>query len=50
MRKAAIVSPIRTPVGKFQGALAAMPAGELGAVVLRALLGDWRRIWRSILR
>jgi len=38
MRRAAIVSPIRTPVGKFQGALASMPAGELGAVILRALI------------
>jgi acetyl-CoA C-acetyltransferase len=38
MRRAAIVSPIRTPVGKFLGALAGIPAGELGAVVLRALV------------
>jgi acetyl-CoA C-acetyltransferase len=38
MRRAAIVSPIRTPVGKFQGALASIPAGELGAVILRALI------------
>ncbi|ANP44833.1 acetyl-CoA C-acetyltransferase [Candidatus Viadribacter manganicus] len=38
MRRAAIVSPLRTPVGKFQGALAAMPAGEIAAVVLRALV------------
>ena len=38
MRKAAIVSPLRTAVGKFQGALAGMPAGELGAVILRGLV------------
>jgi acetyl-CoA C-acetyltransferase len=38
MRRAAIVAPIRTAVGKFQGALAPMTAGELGAVVLRALV------------
>jgi acetyl-CoA C-acetyltransferase len=38
MRRAAIVSPIRTAVGKFQGALAPMTAGELGAVILRALV------------
>ena len=38
MRRAAIVSPIRTGVGKFQGSLASMQAGELGAVVLRALV------------
>jgi len=38
MRRAAIVSPIRTPVGKFQGALASMTAGDLGAVILRALV------------
>ncbi len=38
MRRAAIVSPIRTGVGKFQGSLAGMTAGDLGAVVLRALV------------
>ncbi|MBL8544152.1 MAG: acetyl-CoA C-acetyltransferase [Hyphomonadaceae bacterium] len=38
MRRAAIVSPLRTPVGKFQGSLSSMPAGELGAVILRALV------------
>ncbi len=38
MKRAAIVSPIRTPVGKFQGSLASMTAGELGAVVLRELV------------
>jgi len=38
MKRAAIVSPIRTGVGKFQGGLASLPAGELGAVVIRALV------------
>ncbi len=38
MRRAAIVAPIRTAVGKFQGALAPMTAGELGAVILKALV------------
>src|SRR5215472_18281518 len=38
MRRAAIVSPIRTAVGKFLGALAPMTAGELGAVILKALV------------
>ncbi|HEY1449216.1 MAG TPA: acetyl-CoA C-acetyltransferase [Caulobacteraceae bacterium] len=38
MRRAAIVCPIRTPVGKFLGTLAPIPAGELGAVILRALV------------
>jgi len=38
MRRAAIVSPIRTPVGKFLGSLAGIPAGELGAVILKALV------------
>ncbi|ODT84483.1 acetyl-CoA C-acetyltransferase [Phenylobacterium sp. SCN 70-31] len=38
MRRAAIVSPIRTAVGKFQGSLSSMTAGDLGAVVLRALV------------
>jgi acetyl-CoA C-acetyltransferase len=38
MRRAAIVTPIRTAVGKFQGGLAGLTAGELGAVILRALV------------
>jgi acetyl-CoA C-acetyltransferase len=38
MRRAAIVAPIRTAVGKFQGGLAGLQAGELGAVILRALV------------
>jgi acetyl-CoA C-acetyltransferase len=38
MKRAAIVSPIRTPVGKFQGSLASMTAGELGAVILKELV------------
>src|SRR5579864_6601125 len=38
MRRAAIVCPIRTGVGKFQGALAPMTAGDLGAVILKALV------------
>jgi len=38
MRRAAIVAPIRTPVGKFLGALASIQAGDLGAIVIRALI------------
>src|SRR6476619_6346943 len=38
LRRAAIVSPIRTPVGKFGGALASLTAGELGKIVLEALV------------
>jgi acetyl-CoA C-acetyltransferase len=38
MKRAAIVSPIRTAVGKFQGSLASVTAGELGAVILRELV------------
>ncbi len=38
MRRVAIVDPVRTPVGKFGGALAPLQAGELGAVILRALV------------
>jgi len=38
MRRAAIVSPIRTPVGKFMGALASLSAGDLGAIIIRALV------------
>ncbi|MFU7526913.1 acetyl-CoA C-acetyltransferase [Qipengyuania sp. ASV99] len=37
-RRAAIVSPLRTPVGKFLGGLASMNAGELGAIILKALV------------
>jgi len=38
LRRVAIVSPIRTGVGKFQGGLSSMTAGDLGAVVLKALV------------
>jgi len=38
MRRVAIVDPVRTPVGKFGGALSSMQAGDLGAVILRALV------------
>jgi len=38
MRRAAIVSPIRTGVGKFQGGLSSLQAGELGAIVIKALV------------
>ncbi|WP_310497096.1 beta-ketoacyl synthase N-terminal-like domain-containing protein, partial [Sandarakinorhabdus sp.] len=38
MRRAAIVAPIRTGVGKFQGSLAGMTAGDLGAHILKSLM------------
>jgi acetyl-CoA C-acetyltransferase len=38
LRRAAIVSPIRTAVGKYLGGLSSITAGDLGAVVLRALM------------
>ena len=38
LRRAAIVAPIRTAVGKFGGSLASLDAGQLGAVVLKALV------------
>lgn len=38
MRRAAIVSPIRTAVGKYLGSLAKVPAGELGAIVIKDLV------------
>lgn len=48
MRRAAIVSPLRTAVGKFLGTLAGVSAGELGATVIKALIErtriDTRRI------
>ncbi|TVS13376.1 MAG: acetyl-CoA C-acyltransferase [Gammaproteobacteria bacterium] len=38
MRRAAIVSPLRTPVGKFLGSLQSLPAETLAAVAIRALI------------
>lgn len=38
MRRAAIVSPLRTGVGTYGGSLRAVPVEELGAVVVRAIL------------
>jgi len=38
MRRAAIVSPVRTPVGKFLGALQPLPAEILAAKILQALV------------
>lgn len=38
LRRAAIVAPIRTAVGRFGGSLASLDAGRLGAVVLKALI------------
>ena len=38
LRRAAIVAPIRTAVGKFGGSLSSMTAGDLGAVILKALV------------
>lgn len=38
MRRAAIVSPLRTPIGAFGGALKGVPVEELGATVARAIV------------
>ncbi len=38
LRRAAIVAPIRTAVGRFGGALAPLNAGELGGIILKALM------------
>ena len=38
MRRAAIVSPVRTPIGRFLGSLAPLPAERLGEAVIRALV------------
>ncbi len=35
-----IAGALRTPIGKFGGALASVPAPDLGAIVIRALLGQ----------
>jgi acetyl-CoA C-acetyltransferase len=38
MKRAAIVSPLRTPIGAFGGSLRAVPVEELGATVARAVV------------
>ena len=38
MRRAAIVTPVRTPVGAFGGSLRGVPVETLGATVVRAVL------------
>jgi len=38
MKRAAIVSPLRTPIGAFGGALRSVPVEELGAIVARAVV------------
>ncbi|MFB7718287.1 MULTISPECIES: acetyl-CoA C-acetyltransferase [unclassified Nocardia] len=38
MKRAAIVSPLRTPVGSFGGALRALPAEQLAATILKAVV------------
>lgn len=37
-RRVAICSPLRTPVGKFLGTLAPLNAGDLGGIILKALI------------
>lgn len=38
MREVAIVSPVRTPVGRFGGSLKGIPAEELGTIVIKEVL------------
>lgn len=38
MKRAAIVSPLRTPIGAYGGALRGVPVEELGATVARAIV------------
>lgn len=42
MRRAAIVAPMRTPVGTFGGSLSTVPVEHLGAAVVRAILNKTR--------
>jgi len=42
MRRAAIVAPLRTPVGTFGGSLRSVPVEALGAAVVRAILEKTR--------
>lgn len=38
MRRAAIISPVRTPIGKFLGGLSAVPVETLAANVVKAVV------------
>ena len=38
LRRVAICKPLRTPVGAFLGSLKSLEAGELGAIIIRALV------------
>jgi|GEM_PF-2139497 hypothetical protein len=38
MRRAAIVAPVRTPIGTFGGAIKALSAADLATTVLRAVI------------
>ena len=38
MKRAAIVSPLRTPIGAFGGAMKSIPVEELGAIVAREIV------------
>ncbi len=38
MRRAAIVSPLRTPVGTFGGALRSVPAEDLASIIIKAVV------------
>ena len=38
MRRAAIVTPLRTPVGRFLGSLSTLPAEVLGAEIIKAVV------------
>ena len=38
MKRAAIVSPLRTPIGAFGGSLRDVAVEELGAIVARAIV------------
>src|SRR5690606_20777574 len=38
LKRAAIVSPVRTPVGAFGGGLRPVPVEELGAIAARAVV------------
>lgn len=38
LRRVAICQPLRTPVGKYLGSLAPLEAGQLGAIIIKALV------------
>src|ERR1700712_2389195 len=49
MKEAFICDAVRTPIGRYGGALASVRADDLGAVPLRALMARHRQVdWNAV--